>query len=1190
MQGRLRRWGLAGLCVTAGLSAAYSAASETRVLYAPDVVSVGRLFLIALKVPIDTPKLDVKVPKAFVMFDRTPLPPKSEARKFYFRAKEPTKHAEIVFALPSGKVVIPVAVWSFKDLRAFRKLKGVQLPRRWPLGEWLPELKQKQTFPTGAETRQPKRKDRGGWLAFSDDDIWAMQPDSTIPRWHWTNIVQGCPIHGREIYRKRAYYPWLMDSTFPWRWKIRCPVGGEEYPSNDFAHGDMTSGPFPDDGIGGGCLYKGNKYGFIAELCQFYCRRMMLVAPQCAGAYVRTGDRRYAHKALVALSRLAVEYAYLATMTHHRHRNNVGQVERLGQGRFADGPYLRSTGFTTYPIEQPGQLITHAEAYDRIFPVIDQDEAIIPFLRRKGFDVKTHEDVRRFIEENLFAVWMQGIMDGACDTNDPGEQEAILKAALVLNYKRGTDFIDWLYDGDGRMRVFVPNDFFRDGSPYEATGGYNSVHVTRLTPIVDDMERLRQLRPQVYLESRYPRLSARRRYRSIFDFCMDTVLIDRTYPQIGDSGSWPTYSKLPRIPWHSANAAAFEHAYRVFRDPKFAWALANSPGWRPSADFPFTREQIEREAAKWPNDWNDRSSLHDGYGIAILRSGTGEQKRALWLRYGRARSHVQDDLMDVGLAAYQGVLLSSMGYPRNWSYWERAWSSHNVARQIPFVNMTAQAELFAESGPVRVAEVRAQAFLDRVMQDKGYVLLPEQWQRRLLALVDVGPDRFYCVDFYRLSGGREHWWAFHCQEGDFRTDGIELTAQPRGTLAGPDVPYGDPKWLKANGCSHGVYCWSGPMFPFAHLYNVQHGQATGPWTADWKLKTGDGLHVRLTVVEADGSEVNICDGRAPAGGPYEMKWIMLHHRPQLQPDEPARTQVVSLIEPHFGTPAIQRAVPLRVKGEDGHGFSARACQVRLGDTIDTLLFSANPRIKHQIEDGIRFSGRFGFWREKDGLPVAITLMGGTELSKGRFSVQLEQPEYRGRIVRVDRSTETITVAPVPFNPASVVGEVVFLTNEHRRVAYKVLEAERVSDGVTLRLNWDSRIGVGRATSTTDHRVQTDTPFTLQGYRYYHGARIVGPDGRTEYRILGVRSRRAVFLDTQRHPEATADQLARDFPQGSWFAIYDYGVGDEIVWPYAVSLTLETPGHYRLTAPVPVTVQLPEGATVSRGNPSNGRSE
>ncbi|MBN2293052.1 MAG: hypothetical protein JXM70_11540, partial [Pirellulales bacterium] len=946
-------------------------AKDQRILYAPDILGVRRMFMIALKVPVATPEVKVTVPDSAALLDRTPPPFKSEIRKFYFRTVKPASKVEIRFELPSGQVVVPIGIWSFDDLRKFRMLKGVQLPRRWPLGKRLPELKQKQTVATGAEAKKPKGDASGGWLDYSDDDIWAMQPDSTIPRWHWTNIVHGCPTHGKKIYRHKAYYPWIMSSKFPWSWKIRCPVGKEEYPSNDFARGDMTSGPFPDNGIGGACPHEGRKYGFIAELCQFYCRQMMKVAPACADEYVKTGDRRYAHKALVALCRLAEEYAYLATMTQHRHRNSVGQVERFGQARFDEGPCLWNSGFTTYCIEQPGQLITHTQAYDRIFPVIDRDEQIIFFLQKKGFDVKTHEDVRRFVEENLFAVWMQGVMDGALMTNEPGEQEALTRAATVLNYARGGDFIDWLYDGKGRMRVFVSNDFFRDGAPYESTGGYNSLHVTKLTPVVDAMETLRQLRPDVYPEDRYPSLSKSRRYRNIFDFCMDTVTIDRSYPYIGDGGSWTEYQKLPKIAWHSANVAAFEHAYRLFREPKFAWALVNTRGWRPSADFPHTYEQIKAEAAKWPDDWNDSSSLHDGYGIAILRGGRGDEKRALWMRYGRARGHLQDDMLDIGLQGHGGILLSHMGYPRNWGYWEHSWTSHNVARQIPFCSMTAQSTMFAEAGPVRVAEALARAYSDCVRAGKGYELSATQWQRRLLALIDVGPDRFYCVDFYRISGGQDHWWSFHCQEGDFTTKGIELTKQP-GTLAGADVPYGDARWLKQNGCSKGVYDWSGPMFAFAHLYNVESGKHSGPWWADWKLKSDDKMHIRLTVSSADGAKVNICDGRSPAGGPYEMKWLMLHNRAAKTSDSTgkknAQTQVVSLIEPHFGKPAISAVRPIELSGGDEQGFTVRGCRVELGEHTDTLLFSADPTVERTAEDGIRFAGSFGFYREKKGVP------------------------------------------------------------------------------------------------------------------------------------------------------------------------------------------------------------------------------
>ncbi len=271
---------------------------------------------------------------------------------------------------------------------------------------------------------------------------------------------------------------------------------------------------------------------------------------------------------------------------------------------------------------------------------------------------------------------------------------------------------------------------------------------------------------------------------------------------------------------------------------------------------------------------------------------------------------------------------------------------------------------------------------------------------------------------------------------------------------------------------------------------------------------------------------------------------------------------------------------MTVSGPDEHGFEASACQVELATgEVDTILYSAGPRIERHAAGGLRFAGRLGFWRERDGRPVAIALVGGTRLVKDRVGIELQQPEYRGRIVTVDRSTESVTVAPAPENAAALVGQYVFITNERRRVAYKVLAAERVPEGVELRLNWDSRIGIGRATGVKDGHILTDTPFPLQGYGYYCGARIMSADGKSEYRLLGLRSRRAVYLDRDMHSDADAERLAEQFPAGSWFAIYDYGIGDELVWPYAVSLTLEEPGRYRLCTPVAVKVRLPAGCTL-----------
>lgn len=1155
---------LAMMLTLASLSCAAAETADPRVAYQPDIVGVDRLFMVVLKAPAAAPAIAVTLPDSVVLLDQTRLPTTADQRRYYFRSVKPSPKADLVFAHPEGPVTVSITIWSFEDLREFRTLKDHVLPRRWPLGETLPEMKTGQTLTDPPGVRQPTgEKGSRYWLDFSDDDIWSLQPDSTIPRWHWVNVSGGCPTHGTEVYSRVAFYPWLdeMDrplrsyavATVPYAWKIKCPIGQELYPSNDFAKGDFTSGAFPDDGIGGGYVAPdGRHYGFIAEISQSYAHKMLNVAPQCAAEYLKTGDPAYVHKALVAFSRLAVEWSYLATMTQHRHRNNVGQVERLGPAPFSEGPCLYGSGFTIYCIDLPGYQMSHAEAYDRIFPAIDQDEAILPYLQRKGYAIATHEELRRFIEENLFAVWMQGSMDGATHSNEPFMQMGLARMAEVLNYERGDEFMDWLYDSPhGQMRYFVTNSFFRDGAAYESTNGYNSMHVTGMGPVVESIEHLRRLRPETYPESKYPNFASSRHYRSVFDFCMNIVNIDRLGPRVGDCGAHPQYSIRPKTTACDASHAALEHAYRVFRGPKFAWALARSPGWQPSADFPFTREEIEAEASQWPEDWNDPSRLQDGYGLAMLRSGKGDHKRALWMMYGRAKGHTHDDLLHLGLDAFQSEILGHMGYPRNWGAWESNWMTQNQARQVPFVQMTATAQLFADAGPVHLAEAYAQGFTDRVGRGEGYLVDRDNWQRRQLVLIDVTPESFYAVDLYRIFGGQEHWWTFHAQEGEFTTAGLDLVRQPTGTLAGPEVPYGDEAWLKANGSSKSVYGWRGPWFAFPHLYNVERATPSGVWHADWALKGADGLHFRLTVADAPGAEAILCDGKSPAGAsPYEMKWVL-----QRKASEGSTaSQIVSLMELYRGEPVIKSVRPLELTGSDEAGFSACGLVVDLGHRVDTLFASADASVPRTAPGGFEFAGRFGMVSEQAGKPVNLVLIGGTVLRRNGVGITTEKAEERARITAVDRKAGTVTIAATPPAPQALVGKYVFVNNSVRRVTLQVTAVETTPAGTVLSLDLDPLIGTGLVTGAEADRVLTSTPFALRGHRYYHGARLVNAAGTAEYRLAGVTSAGFALIDLQEHPELRQEHLAAAFPNGTWFEIFDYGVGDELSWPTIVSLS------------------------------------
>jgi hypothetical protein len=134
--------------------------------------------------------------------------------------------------------------------------------------------------------------------------------------------------------------------------------------------------------------------------------------------------------------------------------------------------------------------------------------------------------------------------------------------------------------------------------------------------------------------------------------------------------------------------------------------------------------------------------------------------------------------------------------------------------------------------------------------------------------------------------------------------------------------------------------------------------------------------------------------------------------------------------------------------------------------------------------------------------------------------------------------------------------------------------EETAEGVTLAISLDSRIGTGEVTGVEDHRVLTNKPFTLQRYGYYDGARMRNADGSAEYRINEVFSGQFALIDDEQHPDATAEALADEFPEGTWFEVFDYGVGDEVRWPMAVSVTQRSPHTWDMSAGSGARVNLP----------------
>lgn len=172
------------------------------------------------------------------------------------------------------------------------------------------------------------------WVAFPDSYIWEMIPPSDIPR-AFNSSFEGCPIHGKE-YFKHGNYSWIMD-PFNKPWKLICPVGGEEYPSNDFwayyksKDKNLLNGDYPDDGWGWRKPSDKYKHWFIGYYCHWLWHDYIIPAVQNLGfAYQITGDAKYARKAVLMLSRIAELYP---SMDHNKQSRYATEFNQKYQGK-----------------------------------------------------------------------------------------------------------------------------------------------------------------------------------------------------------------------------------------------------------------------------------------------------------------------------------------------------------------------------------------------------------------------------------------------------------------------------------------------------------------------------------------------------------------------------------------------------------------------------------------------------------------------------------------------------------------------------------------------------------------------------------------------------------------------------------------------------------------------------------------
>jgi len=607
------------------------------------------------------------------------------------------------------------------------------------------------------------------WVGMSDEELWDFVPPPEQLRALNVSFGVGCPICGKQIFRKGGHYPWIMSSDKPF--KVKCPVCGTEFPSNDFEPWNLNSlteapekGPGYVDHGAGWVDDQGTRYFFVGTYV-FWYRWQAEVLPAVkalANAYLLSGEPVYAHKGAVLLSRIAQDYERYDYRTQSYHN---GRWPGGINGRILD--YVWTNGVM-------GNL---ACAYDAMYPALaeDKDPELLSFLKTKGID-----DPRSLMEQKMLQVMAEDIMSGYIRGNEGMHQRALCLVAIALDNQdpdKGAttgQMADWLMRGGGEVEYRLWNGFYRDGHGGESSPGYSSGWCSNFYSVAE-------LLPKLGVD-----VWANPKLKKMADIGLDLAITGRFTPCIGDSGN---IFGSGRVGWEpSRQGQAFSH-YHDARHAK-ALAMTNAKSQSLFGEY-WDEEEVARVVAEEGGELEFRTRNLGGYGLAVLEAGKGQARRGVSMYYGFAGGgHGHCDRLTMEMIAHDRPILTDMGYPAHWLPKNAYWTSNTISHYCVVVDEHRH-ETMNRGYLNTLAGTPQVQLMDAGAETATYPGTCSLY-RRTAALIDISPETSYLLDIFRVQGGYQHDYSFHGPPfPEFTVAGAKPgPVQEKGTLMSEEVEFG----------------------------------------------------------------------------------------------------------------------------------------------------------------------------------------------------------------------------------------------------------------------------------------------------------------------------------------------------------------------------------------------------------------
>ena len=887
-------------------------------------------------------------------------------------------------------------------------------------------------YPWAGEAFEKIKKDADYWASKSDEELYNFIPPEN-PRAYSPCYSFGCPVcgTGKGSFADRAMATSLET---PNRWK--CKTCGRWWgPGEEIAYNGEKF-KITDDGLGWtipeGLPGSGHKC-YFAPAWRLYVLHIMFGSSRArstieghyrpkgavgslATAYAITGDSKYAHKALLILTRFAQLYP-----------TYDGNIDIGGPNKM---------GHTAWPESQIVDACCYS--YNIVFDYLSKDNELIEFFEKKGHedldeDGKiTQEDIRRNIAVSLFGYmyeWLLRVRKWTTADWTVGQSAQMARVGRAIE---NPDIVYEAIEGEKGFRDLMRKFCYNDGRFYYNSLAYDFAEPCYLSGVIFAVdgycdgnkfkkpidlfhdksiifERMTDYAYGIICNGRIPGIGDQ------------TISREKVNPSTGRNPIQALAMVVHQYPWIAEGIENKDVFIKNMLDGISKMQPRSATEW--ILKIPEIEDIVEGTSFK-----PQPSRLFTDTGLGILRTNhKGIEQVHATLNYGiDGAGHSHCDQLALNIIAYGYELTINKGYPFTCQSSEKVpeWVQNTKAQNTVRIDGANQvAAIFGKpsiesAGKLYVYQDNELAGIVDGSNEEVYPGLADIYRRAIFLIKDS--EHPFVVDIFNAAGGNIRDYQFHAQS-DIEGKNFEIDFEGGTKLKriGEALEYIDSRFI----------------------YDIVNIETKGDFRAHWWIGDKDNTGLVLNMIE-DGTDRTViaCKGQAEGGDspvPCDPHIIV-------RDEGKKKSRFISVIFPYHGKVPEYRIEKLAANG------NVAALSIELGKKRYLVFYDLEGKKKHSFRDGKHkyvFKGMCGVILEQNGKVKAMSLSRGELLGRDKTVVKAK-PMKEGKIVSIDEGEKSIIVKGIAF-PEKLP---CLMRLSDKAWTYRVIKAEKVGDKLKMYLD------------------------------------------------------------------------------------------------------------------------------------------